>query len=41
MVINEILQDSNYKLDLFSEESIKYLENKIINKVNNDFKSEW
>lgn len=32
MVINEILQDSNYKLDLFSEESIKYLENKIINK---------
>lgn len=33
MVINEILQDSNYKLDLFSEESIKYLENKIINKV--------
>ena len=33
MIINEILQDSNYKLDLFSEESIKYLENKIINKV--------
>lgn len=32
MVINEILQYSNYKLDLFSEESIKYLENKIINK---------
>ena len=33
MVINEILQDSNYKLDLFSEESIQYLEDKIINKV--------
>ena len=32
MVINEILQDSNYKLDLFSEESIQYLEDKIINK---------
>lgn len=33
MVINDILQDSNYKLDLFSEESIQYLEDKIINKV--------
>lgn len=33
MVINEILQYSNYKLDLFSEESIQYLEDKIINKV--------
>ena len=32
MIINEILKDSNYKLDLFSEESIKYLEDKIINK---------
>lgn len=32
MIINEILKDSNYKLDLFSEKSIKYLEDKIINK---------
>ena len=32
MIINEILKDSNYKLDLFSEESIKYLEDKIVNK---------
>ena len=32
MIINEILEDSNYKLDLFDEESIKYLEDKIINK---------
>ena len=32
MIINKILEDSNYKLDLFNEESILYLENKIINK---------
>ena len=32
MVINKILEDSNYKLDLFKEESIQYLEDKIINK---------
>lgn len=32
MIIEDILEDSNYKLDLFNEESIQYLENKIINK---------
>lgn len=32
MIIEKILEDSNYKLDLFNEESIQYLENKIINK---------
>lgn len=35
MIINEILKDSDYKLDLFSKEAVQYLEDKIINKGSN------